>query len=275
MKKHFFFILSGMLLISSISFSQEQQDTNKYFIEEIEGLHMKFVYVEGGRFMMGGTSEQGDDTEEHEKPIRRVTLDSYYMGVFEVTQRQWELIMGTNIIEQRNKYHVAANLYNVGPNFPMTWVTWEEAEAFCRELSRKTGKNYRLPTEAEWEYAARGGKYNEGTKYCGSNFADSVAHYDCGGDYRSFFLPVGSKKPNSLGIYDMSGNAHEWCRDRYGTYQEKDTINPTGASEGTIRVQRGGYINGSRKVCRVSFRAGWYHQNERAVNSGFRIVLVP
>lgn len=241
------------------------------FIETVFGVNMKMVYVEGGDFMMGGTSEQGAEAENDEKTLRRVTLDSYYIGAFEVTQGQWERVMGTSVSQQMGKAGGTA-LKGTGPDYPMYYVSWEEAQAFCQELSRKTGKTYCLPTEAQWEYAARGGNKNEGTKYSGSWSIDAVAWYD--GNSGNSTHPVGTKRPNALGIYDMSGNVWEWCSDWYGDYRTYDTQNPTGASSGSGRVLRGGSWRGSARYCRVSNR----HNNSpgsRDYYSGFRVVLLP
>ena len=242
------------------------------FIETVYGINMKMVYVEGGDFLMGGTSEQGGEAESDEKTIRRVTLNSYYIGAFEVTQGQWEKVMGTSVTQQRNKVNSSWSLYGVGPDYPMYYVSWEEAQAFCQELSRKTGKTYTLPTEAQWEYAARGGKKSEGTKYSGSWSIDAVAWYD--GNSASSTHPVGTKRPNALGLYDMSGNVWEWCQDWNGDYRTYDTQNPTGASSGSNRVLRGGSWCGSAGNCRVSNRNNNTPSN-RNNNNGFRLVLLP
>ncbi len=241
------------------------------FIETVFGVNMKMVYVEGGDFMMGGTSEQGAEAENDEKTLRRVTLDSYYIGAFEVTQGQWERVMGTSVSQQMGKAGGTA-LKGTGSDYPMYYVSWEEAQAFCQELSRKTGKTYCLPTEAQWEYAARGGNKNEGTKYSGSWSIDAVAWYD--GNSGSSTHPVGTKRPNALGIYDMSGNVWEWCSDWYGDYRTYDTQNPTGASSGSRRVLRGGGWNSNAWYCRVSYR-GSNSPGSRSSYNGFRVVLLP
>ena len=233
------------------------------FIETVFGVNMKMIYVEGGDFMMGGTSEQGENRNNNEYPIRSVTLDSYYIGAFEVTQGQWEKVMGTN-----------PSSFKRGADYPVENVSWEEAQAFCQELSRKTGKTYCLPTEAQWEYAARGGSKNEGTKYSGSWSIDAVAWYrDNSGVYTH---PVGTKRPNALGIHDMSGNVWEWCSDWYGNYCTYDTQNPTGASGGSTHVMRGGSWYNYAGYCGVSCRAYyspgslWFDRGR-----GLRVVLLP
>ncbi len=239
------------------------------FTETAFGIDMKMVYVEGGEFMMGATSEQGDEAYGNEKNIRRVTLSSYYIGAFEVTQKQWELVMGTSV----SRKAAGSRLAGVGPDNPMYYVSWEEAQAFCQELSRKTGRTYVLPTEAQWEYAARGGVRNERVKYSGSRFVDAVAWYDdnSGGSTH----PVGTKRGNALGIYDMSGNVWEWCLDWYrDTYITYDTQNPTGPSSGAYRVLRGGSWYGYARACRVSHRS--FNGPVGRTNSyGFRVALLP
>ncbi len=241
------------------------------FIETVYGINMKMVYVQGGDFLMGGTSEQGGEADNDEKTIRRVTLDSYYIGAFEVTQGQWERVMGTSVNQQMGKAG-ETTLRGTGPDYPMYYVNWDDAQAFCQELSRKTGKTYCLPTEAQWEYAARGGNKNEGTKYSGSWSIDAIAWYD--GNSGSSTHPVGTKRPNALGVYDMSGNVWEWCQDWYGDYRTYDTQNPTGASSGSGRVLRGGsWINDAR-YCRVSYRNSYGPGSRRDIY-GFRVACLP
>ena len=243
------------------------------FVETTAGLNMKMVYVEGGEFMMGATSEQGSEGDDDEQVIRRVKLDSYYIGECEVTQEQWTKIMGTSIQQQRSKASDDNGLRGTGPDYPMYYVSWEDAQAFCSELSRMTGKTYCLPTEAQWEYAARGGKKADGTKYSGSWSIDAVAWYD--GNSGSSTHPVKNKRPNGLGLYDMSGNVWEWCSDWYGSnYNVNDTNNPVGPSSGAYRVLRGGGWSYYARCCRVSVRGG-NNPGKRNYYSGFRVVLLP
>lgn len=236
------------------------------FIEMAAGLNMKMIYVEGGKFLMGATSEQGGDDNEY-----HVKLDSYYIGECEVTQAQWEKLMGTSIQLQVSKEELAFNK-NIGPNHPMCYVSWEEARAFCKELSRITGKTYCLPTEAQWEYAARGGKKNEDTKYSGSWSIDAVAWYANNSGYCAH--PVKTKHPNGLGIYDMSGNVWEWCSDWYSSsYNKEDTNNPVGPSSGSTRVLRGGTWGSQEHSCCVSYR-NHGGTNMRYNDIGFRVVVI-
>ena len=243
------------------------------FTETAYGVNMKMIWVEGGEFLMGCTSEQGNDCDDDEENVRRVTVDGFYIGMLEVTQAQWEKVMGTSVYQQRNKANPDWSIYGIGDDYPMYYVSWEEAMEFCRQLSAKTGRNYTLPTEAQWEYAARGGSKNDRTKYAGSNYISDVAWYN-GNSYSSTHK-VGSKRANALGIYDMSGNVWELCKD-WGTspYSSYDTNNPTGPSSGSYRVSRGGSWYNSASGCRVAYRDS-YSPGNRYSNLGFRVVLLP
>ena len=256
---------------SRTSNSYSSSGTHADFTETAWDINMKMVWVEGGDFMMGCTSEQSD-CEADEQNVRRVTVDGYWIGMLEVTQSQWEKVMGTSIYQQTSKAN-ASSTYGVGPDYPMYYVSWDEAMEFCRLLSQKTGKTYTLPTEAQWEYAARGGNKADGTKYAGSNMIDAVAWYtDNSG---SSTHPVGTKRGNALGIYDMSGNVYEWCKDWYSSsYVSYDTNNPTGPSSGSLRVDRGGSWRNDAGGCRVSNRY-YSTPSGRYDFLGFRVVLVP
>jgi len=240
-----------------------QQTANSYqpYVENANcGLNMKMIYVEGGTFQMGATSEQ-ESPDSDEKPVHSVTLDSYYIAECEVTQAQWQKIMGTN-----------PSHFKGDANRPVEMVSWEEAQDFCRELSRITGKKYRLPTEAQWEYAARGGKHNSGAKYSGRSSIATVAWYD--ENSGSTTHPVKQKTPNELGLYDMSGNVWEWCSDWYGDYSSGSQTNPTGPSSGSFRVMRGGSWYSTARYCRVSDRND-FTPSSRSRNLGFRVVCLP
>lgn len=242
------------------------------FVEDTLGLNMKMIYVEGGNFLMGATSEQASDAEFYEKVVRRVRLSSYYIGECEVTQGQWAKIMGTSVRQQADKAY-AYNLYGVGSDYPMYYVSWEEAMEFCQKLSRMTGRTYTLPTEAQWEYAARGGKNVDGTKYSGSNSIDDVAWYYDNADFTTY--PVNTKLANGLGLYDMSGNVWEWCLDWFDeSYAVNDTNNPTGPSSGSLHVCRGGSWRDGARNCRVSARY-WNRPVDRYDSQGFRVVVLP
>ncbi len=219
---------------------------------------IEMVWVSGGTFTMGATSEQGGAAYDWEKPAHSVTLSGYYIGKYEVTQKLWKAVMGSN------------PSYFKGDNLPVENVNWNDVQTFIRKLNQLTGKNYRLPTEAEWEYAARGGNNSRGNKYSGSDNVGSVAwYYENSG---STTHPVGSKSPNELGIYDMSGNVWEWCQDWYGDYSSSSQRNPKGPASGSNRVGRsGGWCNGAGS-CRVSYRLNLSPVN-RYDFLGFRLVL--
>ena len=206
----------------------------------LQTLINNMVRVEGGTFTMGATSEQGSDAYSEEKPAHQVTLSSFSIGKYEVTQEEWQAVMGTN----PSKFK--------GNRRPVELVNWEDCQAFISKLNALTGKRFRLPTEAEWEYAARGGNQSRGYKYAGSNDVGSVAWYDDNSGNKTH--PVGQKLPNELGLYDMSGNVYEWCQDRYGGYSSSSQTNPTGASSGSSRVFRGGSWYFNARDCRSSYR---------------------
>jgi formylglycine-generating enzyme required for sulfatase activity len=232
---------------------------------------MRMVYVEGGTFTMGCTGDQGNECESDETPNRMTTVGSFYIGMLEVTQSQWEKVMGTSISQQRNKANPEWPIRGAGPDYPMYYVSWEEAKEFCSRLSRQTGRSYTLPTEAEWEYAARGGNRSEGTKYSGGWSIDDVAWYD--GNSSNSTHPCGTKRSNALGIYDMSGNVWEWCEDWYASqYLQYDSNNPKGAATGSDRVFRGGGWSRRAKDCRVASRAD-STPGSRFKNLGFRVVF--
>ena len=253
---------------SSSSGFQARSGSNDY-VESTLGLNMKMVYVEGGQFQMGATSEQsGADSDEY--PVHSVTLDSYYISATEVTQAQWQVVMGTTIHQQASK--AGYSVKSVGSDYPMYYVSWEEARAFCSELSALTGKTYLLPTEAQWEYAARGGKKSRSSQFSGSHSADAVA-WSSSNSWGSPH-PVGKLRANELGLYDMSGNLWEWCSDWFGSYSSNAQFNPMGPSSGSRRVRRGGSWYGESLDCCVAFRF-FGSPSSRDYISGFRVVCLP
>jgi formylglycine-generating enzyme required for sulfatase activity len=189
-----------------------------------------------------------------------VTLSSFSIGKYEVTQAQWVAVMGSN------------PSYFQGDNLPVEQVRWEDIQTFISALNTATGKNYRLPTEAEWEYAARGGKQTHGYTYSGSNTIGDVAWYGENSGYANH--TVGTKQPNELGIYDMSGNVWEWCSDWWGNYSSDAQTNPTGPAQGSTRVIRGGGWSNDATYCAVSYR-GNYTPGNRYSDIGFRLVVLP
>ena len=220
----------------------------------VDGISYVMKPVEGGTFQMGSNDSEADSDE---KPVHSITVSSFYMGETEVTQALWKAVMGGN--PSRFK----------GDDLPVEQVSWNNCQEFIEKLNGLTGKDFRLPTEAEWEYAARGGKKSNGYKYAGSNTVDNVAWYD--GNSGSKTHPVKTKQPNELGLYDMSGNVFEWCQDRYGSYSSGSQTDPKGPSSGSLRVLRGGSWFDCARLCRVSRR---FH--DAPVNGfilGFRLVL--
>ena len=225
---------------------------------ELNKLIHNMVYVSGGTFTMGATSEQGSDAWGDEKPTHSVTLSSFYLCKYEVTQALWKAVMGKNPSGFK------------GNNLPVENVSWNDCQTFISRLNNLTGKNFRLPTEAEWEYAARGGNRSRGYKYSGSNVLSDVAWYDGNSGRKTH--PVGSKSPNELGLYDIPGNVYEWCSDWKGTYSSSAQTNPTGPSSGSYRVNRGGSCCSDAMICRSSFR-GSYSPIYRNNALGLRLAL--
>ena len=227
----------------------------------VNGVSFEMVYVEGASFDMGATTEQGSDADSDEKPVHSVTLSDYYIGRCEVTQELWEAVMGSN------------PSYFKGAQKPVESVSWNDCQEFVSRLNSLTGRTFRLPTEAEWEYAARGGNKSLHYKYSGSDNIDDVAWYwDNSGYYGTH--AVGTKSPNELGIYDMSGNVWEWCSDWYGDYSAGAQTNPQGPSSDSLRVLRGGRWGSRARYCRVSNR-DYGNFDYSLSRSGLRLVLEP
>lgn len=226
----------------------------------VNGVKFTMVYVEGGSFVMGATSEQGSDAYSNEKPAHRVTVSSYYMGQTEVTQALWQAVMGTNPSEFK------------GTTNPVEKVSWNDCQTFIRKLNSLTGQTFRLPTEAEWEFAARGGKKSKAYKYSGGNNPGNVAWYDDNSGAKTH--PVATKQANELGIYDMSGNVSEWCQGYSGNYSSSAQTDPIGPNSGSSRVDRGGSWYYSARSCRVSDRSS-YAPDDRSYSLGLRLVLRP
>jgi len=220
---------------------------------------MEFIFVKGGCFEMGDTFGDGDNDE---KPPHEVCVGNFYMGKYEVTQGQWERIMGSN-----------PSYFKSGSNYPVEQVSWNDVQEFIRRLNQQSGKRFRLPTEAEWEYAARSGGKRE--KWSGTSSEYELGEYawynkNSGGRPN----PVGQKRPNGLGLYDMSGNVWEWCQDWYDEdyYSRRVRDNPKGPDSGSSRALRGGSWLYYPVSIRVSFR-GRYVPSNRNNYFGFRLIL--
>ena len=226
----------------------------------VNGVAFKMVKVEGGTFVMGATAEQGDDASLAEQPSHQVTLSSYYIGKTEVTQALWKAVMGTN----------PSSL--CGPELPVGNVSWNDCIEFISRLNNLTGLSFRLPTEAEWEFAARGGNKSQGYRYAGSDDIDAVAWFYDNAQY-SYGRRVAQKMPNELGIYDMSGNMYEWCSDYCAMYDsDEPQTNPQGPLTGNERVVRSGSWYSPASECRNSARSG-AEPTAAYVHMGFRLAL--
>ena len=225
----------------------------------VNGVSFTMVRVEGGTFMMGATEEQKKDAAKDEKPAHEVTLFSYMIGETEVTQALWFAVIGVDSSYYKNSFYK-----------PMVNVSWMECQDFIKKLNEITGRTFRLPTEAEWEYAARGGNKSRHYKYSGGNNPNEVAWLDSNSGGNTH--PVKSKSPNELGLYDMSGNVLEWCGDWYENYNSSPQINPKGPSFGSYRVFRGGSCLSDPRYGRVScrFRSA---PNYRSPCIGLRLAL--
>ena len=241
----------------------------------VNGVSFDMIYVEGGTFMMGADEAENNPTLAA-TPVHEVTLSDYYIGETEITQPLWTAIMETNIQDELRKGGGDKGL-GEGDNYPMYAISWYDSKAFALKLSEVTGMKFRLPTEAEWEYAARGGKYSRGYKYAGSNTLDEVAWHTgnstVGGKY--VISPVKLKKPNELGLYDMTGNIWEWCQDRQYTYTTDAQINPVyeRTDDTQLVIERGGstWAWGNDSY-RVYYRKQYSAYNKKT-RCGLRLVL--
>ena len=241
------------------SSSSVSSGSNEISIPVKNGITIDMVKVEAGTFMMGATSEMLNPDDD-EKPAHQVTLtNDYYIGKYEVTQALWQAVMGNNPSLSKGK------------NLPVEEVSWKDCQKFISKLNSITGKMFRLPTEAEWEYAARGGNKSVGHQDSGSNNLSDVAWYSQNGRGLTTYA-VGSKQANELGIYDMIGNVSEWCQDRYGKYNSSSQTNPTGANSGTKRIKRGGNFLSLDYNCRSSSRS-YSSPAFRCIGLGLRLVL--
>ena len=218
----------------------------------------EMVFVQGGTFTMGCAPERGNDCMGNDEPAHRVTLSDFFIGKYEVTQAQWEAVMGAGNNPSRFK----------GGNLPVENVNWDDSQEFIKRLNALTGKKWRLPTEAEWEYAARGGSQSRGYKYSGSDDIEDVAWYDA--NSANMTHPVGTKKANELGIYDMSGNVWEWIHDWNGSYIGNAQTNPNGPASGMFRVVRGGSWGRYSRLAVVSSRYS-FNPGDRGGTLGFRL----
>ncbi len=233
-------------------------DNADVYTETVEGVPFKMVRVQGDTFTMGCTPEQSGDCFVDEEPAHQVALSSFLIGETEVTVGLWLAVMGS----------VPDGLTCTDDACPVANVSWDDAQQFIRKLNSLTGKRYRLPTEAEWEFAARGGNKSLGYKYSGSNNIDVVAWFDGNSGSRSH--AVKGADPNELGLYDMTGNVCEWCQDRFGFYDFGSQTDPTGPESGSSRVHRGGSWLNFPQGCTVSIRNS-SSPDGRSKDLGFRL----
>jgi len=244
----------------------------------VNNIPFKMIYVEGGRFVMGNATDYSNSSTPaaseirlYEQPAHQVQVSSFYIGETEVTQELWLAVMGEN----PSKF-TAANGYYDNLTRPVENISWDDCQEFIAKLNEMTGLNFRLPTDAEWEFAALGGTKSMGFTYSGSNTANDVAWYSGNnGAYNSFEYgtkAVATKAPNELGIYDMSGNVAEWCQDWYAKYSGTAQVDPTGPDTGTNKVSRNGSCGADAFYIRVTRRIG---QNPTVKNGylGLRLAL--
>ena len=234
-------------------------EENDFRTIRVGSSYFDMSFVKGGTFMMGSDAP---GAEADEQPVHEVTLSDYYIGQTEVTQHLWKKVMGDENNPSATK----------GNNLPVTNITWDEAQQFVERLSELTGMRFRLPTEAEWEYAARGGQKSKGYTYAGSNDIDEVGWY--AGNSGNKLHAVGGKLPNELGIFDMTGNAWEWCQDWYGAYSAGAQSNPQGPELGSSRVLRSGSYTTTSERCAAKYRQS-RQTDYPDVHIGLRIVLEP
>lgn len=244
-------ILLLLILLNAPSFGQK----DKHY--SVHGVEFTMKYIKGGSSMMGATKEMGEHDDD--EVIHRVKVESFYLGETEVTQELWEAVMGKN----PSKFH--------GENHPVEWITWDDCQEFIAKLNALTHQCFRLPTETEWEYAARGGCYSKHSRYAGSNHLEEVAWcWKNAEGLKKKHQPVRQKKPNELGLYDMTGNVSEWCQDYYNPYGTDPMRKPSNLARRNFRIIRGGCYNNTDYYLRVSNRnifIHWRHDD----NLGLRL----
>lgn len=235
---------------SIVPYNSDAPIVGRNKVYTVNGVSFTMIPVEGGSFTMGATSEQsnGYTPASNETPTHGVTLSSFYMAETEVTQALWYAVMGQKPTSGGSQWSSSCGL---GDNFPAYYVSYTDCQEFITKLNGLTGQAFRMPTEAEWEYAARGGKKSKGYVFSGSNSIADVAYT---GNSGSATHAVKTKAANELGLYDMSGNVWEWCSDWYGSYGSSNETDPKGPSTGSNRVLRGGSWSRNAIYCRVSSR---------------------
>ena len=244
-----------LVLCATIAYAGDSPTGGGVFTNADTG--MEFAFVKGGCYKMGDTFGVG---ESDEKPVHEVCVSDFYIGKFEVTQEEWEKVMGNNL-----------SYFKKGTRYPVEQVSWADTQEFLRKMNSRPGKQYRLPTEAEWEYAARSGGKLE--KYAGfSDVPDLESYAWFGKNAGGSTHPVGEKKPNGLGLYDMTGNVMEWVQDWKGNYSSTSSDNPKGPLSGTYRVLRGGSWKTLPWFLRATAR-DLHPPDSRLDSYGFRVVF--
>ena len=252
----------------SATHTSDASDGQQSLAFEVNGVKFNMIRVEGGTFRMGATEEM-DDPYDWEKPAHEVRLSAYYMGEMEVTQALWQAVMGSSATEQWEKTGKLWPLRGVGDNYPMSFVSWDDCQEFLKRLNSKTGREFVLPTEAQWEYAARGGNRSRKTPYSGNQRIEEIAWFESNSSGQTH--PVGLKRQNELGLFDMSGNVWEWCSDLYAGYTPSQA-KQNAHGEGFYRVRRGGGYSDQPNSCRTSCR-GNSLPSFRSSYIGFRLVM--
>lgn len=257
---HRLLLIMGLWLAAATLAAQDSVLT----VRVAEGVEVELVYVPGGTFTMGSNQARGVKYNyQSARPEHPVTVGPYYIARCEVTQQLYQAVMGSN-----------PSKFNATPTHPVESVTWDEARQFALLLSQMTGRRFRLPTEAEWEYAARGAQASRRQPFpgCDRHGLDRAAWYCV--NSKGSTHPVAQQQPNELGLYDMAGNVAEWCLDWVGEYPADAQVNPRGPAEGEHRVLRGGHYNSTSSACTVYDR-GWYIPSGRYELFGFRLVMEP
>jgi formylglycine-generating enzyme required for sulfatase activity len=251
------FILGGIFLVNLVCLLLPHDKDKSPILQQLES---NMIFVKGGTFTMGCTYEQGTDCEDDEKPPQKVVLMDYYINKFEVTLEEWKTIMGINLDKSQQ---IECD------HCPVTNISWFDIQNFINKLDDLTGIQYRLPTEAEWEYAARGGNLSRNFKYCGSNNLNEVAWFSINSKER--VQKVGQKFSNELGLYDMSGNVWEWCSDWYNEHNVDGTLfDPRGPSKGKYKIMRGGSWDNGDRSCRTTNSSG-FEPDFKDISLGFRL----
>jgi formylglycine-generating enzyme required for sulfatase activity len=234
-------------------------------------LGMEFVRMLPGSFLMGCPAVEPDRYEDETQHHVTLTRD-YYLQTTPVTQQQWQAVMGTTVAQQRDLADPEESLYGEGPQYPMYFVSWADCQQFIQRLNARGDGLYRLPTEAEWEYACRAGTTTRWS--CGDDpqQLEQVAWYFDNANWQTH--PVKRKNPNPYGLYDMHGNVWEWCQDWYGDYPTAPTVDPQGPESGSDRALRGGSWDSPARACRAARRA--YRRPEYRLNCiGLRLLRLP